>query len=331
MLINTHYPQKWKNVEGIHMMSNGPHFKLKYCYTGLATTNKKFYIGTSSSTVYVYDYLNRTLLCKFNDVPYADKLYLNEDETILVVKSTEPQIAIYSLVELKLMHKVRMKNTNQPQEANLCFSACGNYLYNIVYDNDLLSYVVKINLHTGTYQTLDFLPKSGLTTILYVKEHQQYYLWGFHRGIQNEFFVKIFDLNWTELKHFDFTFYVTHVEYSSKEDAFYFQFLTDPYVYKFNHDLSEIQDKILVEEEYKTIQMFGQRKQVLISKYGFTFGFSLNKINLMLAIQYQNAIVIINQDKTVQKVVKFQNGQYVRFTDAGDEVVIHNEVFSVDL
>lgn len=311
------------------MKSDVPHMELKYCYTGFATKNKKYYIGTSSATIYIYDYSSKELICKFKDVPYADKLFLNDDETILVAKSTEPKIAIYDLEELKLVHKIRVKETNQPQDANLSFSDCGKYLYNIVYDKELLSFLIKLDIMSGTYKRIDSLPHFVYTDILHIKEHSRYYLWGYERGEPNKYFIKEFDYNWNEIKHIDFNHHVTHVEYSSKDDNFYFSFLHEPQIYIYNSDFTKVVEKILIEPKVEKLKMFGLGKEVLMSKYGFTFGFSLDKQTLTLGIKYQKAVVIVDINRNILRVVPFEYGGYVQFGRVANEVFINNEAYMI--
>lgn len=115
------------------MISEKPIKKLKRCYTGVSTKDKKYYIGTSSASIYFYDYDTLNLVQKFQDVPYANSLYLNENNSILVVKGTLGKIGIYDVNLLKLKHLIKLKGISEPQDAGLCFSHCGNYVINIVY------------------------------------------------------------------------------------------------------------------------------------------------------------------------------------------------------
>lgn len=303
--------------------------KLKYCFTGLATSDMKYYIGTSSASVYIYDYVSQKLLSKHKDVAYANQIFLTNDEKYLVVKSSEPKIAIYELSTQKLKHKIRVKGTNQPQDANLCFSPCGKYIYNIVYDPDLHSYLIQINIESGEYSKIYALPYSVFTQILYVKEHKKYYLWGFERGVKNGYFCKVLDHKLKEKKHIRFPDYVSKVEYSPKESYFYLRYLAKNVVKAYNKDFSTIVKEIIVEPQMTTLKFGIKKKDICMSKYGLLGSFSLNKETLDLGLTYQKMVCIVDKDSNIKAEYPQEYGGYVKFSNVIDEVFVNNEIYKI--
>ena len=315
------------------MISEKPIKKLKRCYTGIVTKDKKYYIGTSSATIYIYDYNSMELITKFQDVRYADKLYLNEDSTLLIVKSTNPQIVIYDLKTLTLRYKIYIKGTSQPQDSNLCFSHCGNYLYNIVYDNDLLSFITKIDLKDGTYIKIDVPPLCNIRQILYVKEHKRYYLFGFKRPEnvyrRNTDFIRVYNHKFEEAKYIELPYFFSQVEYSPKEDLFYTRSIGGYAVEVYKKSFKKVVKTYSSETKVKVIKGNHSQREEIHSIYSYLSGFSLNTNTLNIGISYSEAIVILNSKSNELRVFPMSHG-FVNLSSIDDEVLINGEVYKIE-
>lgn len=310
------------------MISERPIKKLKRSYSGVSTRDKKYYFGTSSASLYVYDFQTTDIVKKFQDVPYGDKLYLSEDEKLLAVKGTLGKIGVYDTDTLTLRFVVKMKGTSQPQDENLCFSHCGNYLYNIVYDDDLLTYLVKINLLDGSYKKIYCRPNEVYGQIHYVKQHNLYYLFGFERGSTNRYFVRILDSNLVECNEIRLEEFPSQVEYSPKEDLFYIRYLSDFSVKVITKDFSKTIREISSRTTTEIIKGNHSQREVTSSVYGYLSGFSLSRDSLFLAIAYGNAVVIFDDKGKEQRVFPMLCGS-ARFLNNGDEVIIKGDIYII--
>lgn len=91
--------------------------------------NEEYCVGCNGGTVYIYDREEKEL-ARFKDMAYAYKAKFLPGSNIIVVKSTEGSLAVYSLDELKLMKKIVITR-NVGQDQGFAFSPDGKYLYNI--------------------------------------------------------------------------------------------------------------------------------------------------------------------------------------------------------
>ena len=112
-------------------------------------SNGIYDIGCTGHTVYVYD-KNGTELAKFKDLIYAYYAVISPCGDILVVKSTDGRLAVYSLEGLSLVKKFRFSKVNYAQDDGFCFSADGKYFINIERQSDDLHSVISV------YDTSDF-------------------------------------------------------------------------------------------------------------------------------------------------------------------------------
>ena len=310
------------------MISNKPIKKLKRCYSCVATHDRKYYIGTSSATIYIYDYQTTELLKKFQDIPYGDKLYLSDDNSLLIVKGTAGKIGVYDINSLTLKFVIKMNGTSQPQDANLCFSHCGNYLYNIVYDNDLLSYLIKIDLRDGSYEKLYNRPREVYNQILFVNQHNLYYLFGFERGKENRYFVRIFNIDFVKINEIGIEDYASQVEFSPKEDLFYIHFLSDCSVKAVTKDFARIVKEITSETTTKIIKGNNYQREFITSIYSYMSSLSLGKESLYLSIAYGEAVVLFDNMGMQQRIFPILCGS-ARFLNNDDEIIIKGEIYKI--
>lgn len=93
-------------------------------------TNGTYFVGCTGRTVYVYDNAGNEL-GKFKDIIYAYHVAFVPNTNIIVVKSTDAGLAIYSLDEMRLIKKVKFSKLDYAQDGGYCFSSDGKYFYNI--------------------------------------------------------------------------------------------------------------------------------------------------------------------------------------------------------
>ena len=97
--------------------------------------NDKYAVGCTGQTVYVYDNSNNEL-ARFKDMKYAYTPMFCPGHNIFVVKSTDGNVAVYSLDKPELVKKFRFSKMDAAQDDGFCFSENGEYFYNIERHND---------------------------------------------------------------------------------------------------------------------------------------------------------------------------------------------------
>ena len=113
------------------------------------TETEKYKIQCTGQTVYVFD-KNGNELKRFRDMTYAYACAVSPCGDILAVKSTEGQLAIYSLETLSLIKKFRFSSVRYAQDDGFCFSSDGKRFVNVERQIDDLHSAISV------YDTLDF-------------------------------------------------------------------------------------------------------------------------------------------------------------------------------
>ena len=159
--------------------------------------NDNYGVGCTGQTVYLYD-KNGTELVKFKDLPYAYKSAFSPLGNILVVKTTEGRLAVYSLETLSLIKKFRYSKVNGAQDDGFCFSSDGKYFINLERQGDGLHSAISV------YNTEDFSRVSQLLLdenmmVSHIElVNGEYYVLGFMRGtngVLSDCFVGKFENN----------------------------------------------------------------------------------------------------------------------------------------
>ena len=146
------------------------------------TTNGEYSVGCTGQTVYLYDKDNNEI-GRFKDIIYAYTPMISPDGTLLVVKSTDGRLAVYSLESFSLIKKFRFSKVNGAQDDGFCFSPDGKYFINLERHRDSLHSVVSV------YNTADFSLADRIIIgedmmfghIEYDKDTDKYYVLGFMR------------------------------------------------------------------------------------------------------------------------------------------------------
>ena len=107
-----------------------------------------FIIMLTGPKVYVYRKADQAELACFSGLRYAYNAAISPDENWLVVKSTEPRLYLYSLTELRLIHEWSFRVRGMPQDEGFCFSPDSRYVYNLLYNPQLLTVLQKIDIAT---------------------------------------------------------------------------------------------------------------------------------------------------------------------------------------
>lgn len=119
-------------------------------------SNGKYSVGTTGQTVYLYNE-NGDEIKRFKDITYAYTPMFSPDGKIFVVKSTDGNLAIYSLETLSLIKKFRFSKFDSAQDEGFCFSNDGKYFINVEKYGTLgMRYAITL------YDTADFSTVSQL-------------------------------------------------------------------------------------------------------------------------------------------------------------------------
>ncbi len=179
----------------------------------------KYNIGLTGKTIYIYDKKGNEII-KFSDLSYAYRACVSPDQDLLVVKSTEGWIAIYSLDQLEIVRKIHFSKVNYAQDDNIIFSPDGKFILNIERQ------IIETKTALSIYNTNDFILNKRLfednedlvlSIIEYDKESCNYFILGLIRDSQtraaNAFFVaKLIDDKLSDMKYIDeatYDFYVS--------------------------------------------------------------------------------------------------------------------------
>lgn len=174
----------------------------------------KYNIGLTSRTIYIYDKQGNEVI-KFKDLNYAYRGCVSNKQDLLVVKSTEGRMAIYSLDKLELITKFRFSKVDGSQDDNFIFTSDDKYLLNI--ERHISSTKTRLSI----YDTSDFSLHKHLfdendNLVLSIveldKKSNDYFVLGFLRDLQTRvatrFFVaKLIDDELKEMKFIDETEY----------------------------------------------------------------------------------------------------------------------------
>lgn len=193
----------------------------------------KYNIGLTTRTVYIYDKQGNEII-RFKDLIYAYMGCVSNNQDLLVIKSTEGKIAVYSLEKLKLIKKFCFSKVDGVQDDNFIFTKDDKYFLNIESHNSSNETMLSI------YDTSDFSLKKQLfgendnlvlTTIEYDKESNDYFIMGFLRdlqtGVAKRFFIakliddELKDMKFIERKEYDFLCLAKIVEFEGFTEESY--------------------------------------------------------------------------------------------------------------
>ena len=152
----------------------------------------QFKIGCTGQTVYIYD-KDGNEVKKFKDLIYAYASAVSPLGDLLIVKSTEGRLAVYSLKTLSLIKKFRFSKVNYAQDDGFCFSPDGKYFINIERHIDDLHSAISV------YDTWDFslvsrhmLPEDESVDCIECSDSEYYVLGCFRLEYDVEYFVAKF-------------------------------------------------------------------------------------------------------------------------------------------
>lgn len=152
---------------------------------GIAISDN-YLVYLTGQKVYVLDSNNLSEIACFTGLKYAYKAVISPDEKLLVVKSTEPKLWFYSLDSYSLIKKITLRGNKQPQDHGICFSGNGNYIYNIVLDNNILSFIQKYDAKTLELKETYFEKNNYfLSDIQYIRSKDLYFIYGYERIYEN--------------------------------------------------------------------------------------------------------------------------------------------------
>ena len=116
-------------------------------------SNDRYQVGCTGQTVYVLDSAGNEL-ARFRDMIYAYYAALHPDGNTAAIFSNKGLMAIYSLLELRLIKKFRVSAVCDTQtDCVPCFSLDGKYLYHIEGRKG-----DSLNSRLSVYSTIDYQP-----------------------------------------------------------------------------------------------------------------------------------------------------------------------------
>lgn len=144
------------------------------------------YIATATGQrAYVYDRATKRQLACFSKLNYAYKPYITPDEKLLIVRGTTHFIWFFSLERMTLLKRYSIKNNRLAQDSGSTLSPDGRFFYYIVYTNDLLCKIIKIDLLTLDVVNQYFTDKKWvMRDIEYIPARQAYLVFGYERPDQ---------------------------------------------------------------------------------------------------------------------------------------------------
>lgn len=156
-------------------------------------TGAKYSVGTTGQSVFLFDENGNELKC-FKDLKYGYAPIFSPDEKILVVKSTEGRIAVYSTETLSLIQKFRFSKVDGAQSGGYCFSPDGLFFINLeVHEKESVYSTISF------YNTEDFSLESQIIVddnmmvneIEFDEETNEYFVLGFFCGTYSGFIGKL--------------------------------------------------------------------------------------------------------------------------------------------
>ena len=141
----------------------------------------QFKIGCTGQTVYIYD-KDGNEVKKFKDLIYAYASAVSPLGDLLVVKSTEGRLAVYSLKTLSLIKKFRFSKVNYAQDDGFCFSPDGKYFINVERQGDSLRSAISVYDANNFTRISQLLLGDKVTASHIESVNDEYYVLGFMRG-----------------------------------------------------------------------------------------------------------------------------------------------------
>ena len=155
--------------------------KHKYSRAWSVTASDHFLTTATGQRAYVFDRITNNQLAFFDKLSYAYSTHITPDEKTLIVRGTTPHIWFFSLETMHLIKKIKFKG-DQTQGQGSVLSLDGRCFYYIVYDENLLTYLAKIDLDSysvvGKYFTDS---RYVINTIQSIPEQGRYLMTGYER------------------------------------------------------------------------------------------------------------------------------------------------------
>lgn len=188
--------------------------------------------------------------------------------------------------------------------------------------------MIKIDLNTGIFEKVYNRSNEVYNQILFIPQHNQYYLFGFERmKFSNRYFVRILNEHLIEIGEKAIEEFSSDVEYSPKEDLFYIRFLHDHTVKALKCDFSTVVKEFTTKTVTTIIKGNHSQREVIDSIHGYITGFSLSE-DLLLSISYAHAVVVFDKDGKEIRTFPMLLGS-ARFMGNGNELIVKGNIYKI--
>lgn len=151
-------------------------------------SNDKYSVGCTGGTVYIYNKEGMEV-AKFKDIQYGYNPVISPNGNILIVKSTEGRLAVYSLETMSLIKKFRFSKVDGAQDDGYCFSADGKYFYNVERQGQSTNHAISMYDTTDFKRVRMWLEDDNIIEPSYIEadDDDEIFVLGFIRGEEGVF------------------------------------------------------------------------------------------------------------------------------------------------
>ncbi|HAO60428.1 MAG TPA: hypothetical protein DCQ90_00365 [Erysipelotrichaceae bacterium] len=146
----------------------------------------KFIVCLSGQKITLLNRSNFSEIAYFSGLKYTYDAQISPDGSLLLAKSNQNNLLIYSLDKLVLIKKIPVGSNCTPGDNGFTFSETGEYFYNIITREDLCCELIKYSTETFEPTEVFFRDQRVvINDIVYSKSAKKYLLNGYERSANN--------------------------------------------------------------------------------------------------------------------------------------------------
>lgn len=160
--------------------------------------NDEFMICLSGQKITILNRSNFSEIANFSGLKYTYEAQISPDGSLLLAKSNQNNLLIYSLDKFVLIKKIPVGRNCTPGNNGFTFSETGEYFYNTVVRKDFCTELIKYS--TETFEPIEVFFRDQrvfINDIVYSKSAKKYLLNGYERSANgtdnNQSFIMWFD------------------------------------------------------------------------------------------------------------------------------------------